>query len=230
MDHRYIEENQIADRYVMRQLDAGEQAGFEEHFLDCPECLDRIEVARAMRNAMRDMAAVPRRRSWLNLVAAAAALILLAPSALLLLHVSALRRDLDGARKEAAGWKNSLEEAKRRPAPDWLPVSRLELVRDPTAGTETPNRILASSAAEARILVFETEADPSVQACRVRLLVAGGETWQSPSFPRDSLGVVVPQGVIVHRREPYEAILEGLTSSGRWVTVGRFRFRTALRN
>jgi hypothetical protein len=45
MDHRYIEKNNIADGYVLGKLSAAERARFEEHYIDCQECLDRLEFA-----------------------------------------------------------------------------------------------------------------------------------------------------------------------------------------
>jgi anti-sigma factor RsiW len=57
MDHGYIEENNVADRYLMGKLSAEERARFEEHFVDCAQCLDRLETTEGIRAALRTVAA-----------------------------------------------------------------------------------------------------------------------------------------------------------------------------
>lgn len=56
MDHTYIEEHQIAERYVAGALTAEESERFEDHYLSCPECLDRLELAESLRRGFRRMA------------------------------------------------------------------------------------------------------------------------------------------------------------------------------
>jgi hypothetical protein len=57
MDHQYIEEQNIPDRYLLGKLRAEERARFEEHFIDCRECLDRLETTEDFRGALRSVAA-----------------------------------------------------------------------------------------------------------------------------------------------------------------------------
>ncbi len=57
MDHHYIEEKNIPDRYLLGKLPAEERARFEEHFIDCRECLDRMETTEDFRGALRTVAA-----------------------------------------------------------------------------------------------------------------------------------------------------------------------------
>jgi hypothetical protein len=57
MDHSYIEEHNLVERYVRGTLPATERTAFEEHFLDCPECLDKMEIARSLRKGIRIAAA-----------------------------------------------------------------------------------------------------------------------------------------------------------------------------
>lgn len=56
MDHTYVEENQIADRYVMGALPADEAERFENHYLSCPECLDRLELTESVQRGFKRMA------------------------------------------------------------------------------------------------------------------------------------------------------------------------------
>jgi hypothetical protein len=56
MDHTYIEKHQIADRYVQGTLPAAEMELFEDHYLSCPECLDRLELAESLQRGFKRMA------------------------------------------------------------------------------------------------------------------------------------------------------------------------------
>src|SRR5436305_10485944 len=52
MDHPFIEEHNIVSRHLMGKLSARERSEFEEHFLDCPQCLDQLETEEDFRNAL----------------------------------------------------------------------------------------------------------------------------------------------------------------------------------
>ena len=45
MDHRYIEEHSVAERYLDNQLGPRDRAAFEAHLVDCQECMDRPLLA-----------------------------------------------------------------------------------------------------------------------------------------------------------------------------------------
>ncbi len=45
MDHAYIDEHHIAERYLDHALPADELREFEEHIVDCQECADRLLLA-----------------------------------------------------------------------------------------------------------------------------------------------------------------------------------------
>jgi anti-sigma factor RsiW len=45
MDHRYIDEHSVAERYLGRELSAEEREAFEAHVVDCQECTDRLMLA-----------------------------------------------------------------------------------------------------------------------------------------------------------------------------------------
>lgn len=53
MDHRHIREDEVASLYVMGKLSAQERTAFEEHFVDCQECLDQIELMEGFSSALR---------------------------------------------------------------------------------------------------------------------------------------------------------------------------------
>jgi hypothetical protein len=57
MDHRYIDEHDIVSRHLMGKLSPRDRAEFEEHSLDCPQCLDLLETEEEFRRALKQAAA-----------------------------------------------------------------------------------------------------------------------------------------------------------------------------
>jgi hypothetical protein len=45
MDHRYIDQLSVAERYVDNALRPEERVAFEAHMVDCQECTDRVLLA-----------------------------------------------------------------------------------------------------------------------------------------------------------------------------------------
>lgn len=116
MDHSYIDEHEIAERYILGHLSAREAEAFEEHYLGCPECLDRLEAIEGLRQGLRQEAAhqvaaaavqlgllsrLARSRAG-ALIATGALLVALLPSGLLLRRVGELDRELGRSRSELA--------------------------------------------------------------------------------------------------------------------------------
>jgi hypothetical protein len=56
MDHSKIDVENVAERYVTGRLSPEEAVGFEEHYLDCPECCVRVEAAQRLDRGMRRLA------------------------------------------------------------------------------------------------------------------------------------------------------------------------------
>jgi hypothetical protein len=53
MDHADIDEQHVIDRYVRGTLPAEEAARFEEHYLHCQDCLDRLDLAESMKRGFQ---------------------------------------------------------------------------------------------------------------------------------------------------------------------------------
>ncbi len=45
MEHAYIEQHAVAERYICNTLPDKERADFEQHLVDCQECMDRLLLA-----------------------------------------------------------------------------------------------------------------------------------------------------------------------------------------
>lgn len=114
MDHKFHTEPRIAARYLMGQLSAAERSRFEEHYLDCKICLDRLEAAEAyqleLQNAAQSSDGQPPARltarlfnlRWPTIALAGAFAILLAlPLLFYFTQTRRLRHELEQARAVA---------------------------------------------------------------------------------------------------------------------------------
>lgn len=57
MDHDYIESHGLVELYHQGALPPDEEARFEEHFVDCRECTEQLELARGLQRGLRSVAA-----------------------------------------------------------------------------------------------------------------------------------------------------------------------------
>lgn len=129
MTHSQMEAQQIIELYLLNRLTAEAQAEFEEHFLSCPECLEKLEWEQESIDGIREAcAAVPfepgekrsrasgRWRLWLPLPAWGGALALGAA----VVYVAV------GGRPRPSVPQSQASHRAARPAPAALPVVALE--------------------------------------------------------------------------------------------------------
>ncbi|HEX3556446.1 MAG TPA: hypothetical protein VIA62_24765 [Thermoanaerobaculia bacterium] len=57
MDHAYIADHGLVERYHQGLLPPDEEALFEEHFVACPECTEQLELARGFQRGLKSMVA-----------------------------------------------------------------------------------------------------------------------------------------------------------------------------
>lgn len=53
MDHEYIREQQIIDKYLLHKLSDTEETGFQEHLFFCDECQKELEASKKVINIIR---------------------------------------------------------------------------------------------------------------------------------------------------------------------------------
>lgn len=143
MNHDHIEEHQIADRYVMGTLPPDEAERFEDHYLSCPQCLERLALAESMqrgfkRAASQDVAqhAVTRQLAlvaWLARLGRSRQIGVLT-MALLVVAVVALPGGLAWRRtatlnRELTETRRALEEEKQRAAAGSSTAAEIEKLR-----------------------------------------------------------------------------------------------------
>jgi hypothetical protein len=131
MEHSYIEDHHIADRYLAGKLSTEELMRFEEHFVDCAECIDRLRTVDEFRAGLRAVAAEDalRLRAYLQVERAGALalaarlirkrpalsvagviLLIALPIALLIAGWKGARRDLAQERQTSSEWRRKYEE------------------------------------------------------------------------------------------------------------------------
>jgi anti-sigma factor RsiW len=146
MDHAYIEEHQIADRYVSGTLPEEEAERFENHYLSCPECLDRLDLTESVQRGFRRMATQeaersstarppappsrlsrPGRRTQVGFLLAALLVLAILPTGLTL-------RGLAGRERELAQVRLTLEQERRHSATGSRSAAEVATLRAELAG------------------------------------------------------------------------------------------------
>jgi len=56
MDHDYINEHGVVSLYVTGKLPPEERMSFEEHFVDCQQCLEQIQLTDDLRSSLKQVA------------------------------------------------------------------------------------------------------------------------------------------------------------------------------
>lgn len=132
MDHKHIDELDIVDRYLTGRLPVDESVRFEEHFVDCLECTDRLETTKAFVEGLRLVARerelearthIPKGRFWylrdtvsrksFALAAGFLLLVVLASAVLVFNQIRRSRAEADQARSSSTQWERRYEEERQ---------------------------------------------------------------------------------------------------------------------
>ncbi len=168
MKHPEIDEESVVEHYVAGKLSPGQVAQFEEHYLDCAECIRAVEDAERLHRGLTRVAAedvAARQVAWVTAwhalrgrsgMALAAGLLTIAllPAGLLWQRAGRLGLDLDTARRALAD--------ERRPRVN-TPILALVPTR---AGAQPLQQISLRTEPEWIVLTVElgTEARPHYEA------------------------------------------------------------------
>lgn len=237
MDHPDIDEHNVAERYVAGRLSEEEAALFEEHYLDCQACIDRVEDAERLQRGLRRVAEqetvkavqlgiVARLAAWsrsrqAGLVLPLLLLIAVLPAGLQYRQLRQVRQDLDQAKSELA--------AAFRPQAN-TEIFLLSPFRGGGPLDPGPvNQISLSAEPEWIVLSLEpSDEHPAYRATLIR--DEQTEVWQASDLVLDPQGTVV---VSFHSTflspDEYQLRLEGLPADGEPVPAGRFPLRVIIR-
>jgi hypothetical protein len=190
MDHRTIDSENVAERYVTGRLTPAEAAGFEAHYLDCPACCDRVEAAERLQRGLRRLAEeaasespgtsrfarAGRSPAW-GLAAAAVLVLALLPAGFERRQVGLLERQVAAARGDLAR-----AQAARAAAPS---ADRLNALAGELARTRQD---LAAESARREGLAREVAAARRPQTAMPVLALAplrGGDPVRTLALPRE---------------------------------------------
>ncbi len=229
MDHSFIEETNQIDRYVRGTMLPTERAAFEEHFLDCSDCLSQLEIAKSLRESVRiaaseiaserpQVAPEPRRWGWKWMSAGALAGLAAASFTGVVLY-----RQLEHTRSELdrvqLAYSRQGEIQGAEPMVYTLSLSRGAVA--PPKTVEIPE--------SPRWLVFSIQIDASqFQKYRAILRNEAGQTvWQKDGLQASSPDTIaLPVLSTTLASGAHTLSLEGLDSSGRYVPMSTFPVET----
>lgn len=255
MDHEFVQGNQIPDRYRMGKLSAEERLEFEEHFIDCPICLDHLESLEGLRVGLIElsgdrMAAFDPGRSALArllrgrrtpaLLAAACLVLAVLPAAFFFGELrrtrgelESVRRSFDEAQRDKTLLTQVLEGERAAGASAAAPLAASVFTLNVTRGaaTEGPdNRIVLRDAGEWVILLLDRPDRSKVESYRARISTADrspiGDALTASAASGDMLAVGLPPGLL--SAGDYVLTLEGL-GAGPPQDLASYRFRAVLR-
>jgi len=189
MDHRRIDEQNVAELYVTGRLSPEDEETFESHLLECSECRESVGWADDLRTSIRAVAAEDAARASVQLgvlawisrrtqtaragLLMAALLAVAALPAWLQADRSRLARELTEARSTARS------EAIERPAPAPAPAAPATVPAAPDSAElerlAEENRLLAEQLRDSREQLAQV-AEPQINTPIVSLGVVRGES------------------------------------------------------
>jgi hypothetical protein len=226
MEHSFIEQTDVIDRYVRGTMPPAERFEFEEHFLDCQECLEQLEIARSLREGIKVCAAQPsgaaairpRASSWFSWrPAAVGAMAILLFSAI---PSVVLYRSLNGALERETSKANQLANA------SLLPPAVYTL--SPTRGAQAARVIGIPELPRWILLALEMDTSQYHDYRAVLQDGTGQAVWTSDALKADSpdaIGVALPSRIL-HPGD-FVLVVEGRRADGRYDSVTSFPLRAA---
>ena len=252
MDHAYIEEHGLIDLYHRGQLPPEEEAGFEEHFVGCPDCQERLQMARGFQRGLKTVVAedVAKagllawlvRRRWIALAALVVAAVLpvlgyLAGSrgAAPMNTEASWRQLFEKEKRNADDLRQRLEESERQrlaqaevtPAPPSPLVNTPVFLLTAVRGEEEATSVKVNSGFFS--LAVDAGDDPRFDSYRVTITDAQGkrvfrEAGLKPNA-LEALLLTFPVGFF--KPDDYRLALEGVRAEGGASELGGYSFRIA---
>lgn len=226
MDHATIEQQNLVELYVLGRLTTEEQIRFEEHFAECPQCLEQLELAQDLRSTLRAMAVEQARATLRGGLLAALARRLRGPGGWAMLGLMAALIVLPALWLAAENRRLEGDLERLRQPLAAIPTVVLTLSRDgePTAGPTVPG---AGDPAWLSLAIEVGDWDLE----RYRATLRGGDDqvlWRRDNLEPDAWGLLrftfarsfLPPG-------DYVLTLVGQDARGREDPVGGYRFRIA---
>lgn len=257
MDHANVEKNALVERYYRGLLPAEDEIAFEEHFMACPDCQQRLELHRGLERGLKAMVAedaarvvsagllawLARRKRWAQLGALGLALLiavgvptlwlgtanrrLRSEMAAVQISASGLATRAETAEKNAAALETKLTELTAAAAR--RSVGRLPVYLLRTLRGETGEAGTRVPAGEAFALAFDPGPDARFVSYRATVLDAAGQEV----FDQDTLRLNELEVVLLSfpgdffAPGEYRLEVEGALATGATTPLGGYPFRIA---
>ena len=239
MDHPRIDDDLVAERYVMDGLSATEKAAFEEHFFECAPCLETLEHVRRFREDLRSIAdevrpaprkAFSRWRTPSAALLAASWLAAVGAAAYFFLQEREIRRELAATRMDSAEALRREQSVRTPPVPAMapaLPLAASVFVLDRTRGGEAgapDNRLSLRASGPWIVLLADLPEGTTASECRVRVTTAGrpvAPPLTASATPEGMLAVSLPASLLAPG--DYTVTVEG--RDGATPPLATYRFR-----
>lgn len=252
MDDVYIQEHEIVSQYAVGKLDSADRVEFEDHLVDCPKCLDELELTDDFRYTLRSLESQRERpidtrpasagrpavfqRRVVAILAAASVIVIGVVSFAFICENRGIERQLDQARTEASTWErryyaehqartNAESQVRETPVVS-APLFTLNLTRSASLGTETPSTAVSiSRQVKFIILSLELPNDADFQSYRATLTdAAGTNVWSTDDVvPATSGGLALILPASVIRAGKYVLTIEG-RHGGQYSIAGSYSF------
>ncbi|HEX5715826.1 MAG TPA: zf-HC2 domain-containing protein [Thermoanaerobaculia bacterium] len=250
MDHAYIEEHGLIDLYHRGQLPPEEEAGFEEHFVGCPDCQERLQMARGFQRGLKTAVAEDvakagllawlLRRRWIALAALVVAAVLPvlgylagSRSAIPMNTEASWRQLFEKEKRSADGLRQRLEESERQrlaqaevtPAPPSPLVNTPVFLLTAVRGEEEATSVKVNSGYFS--LAVDAGDDPRFESYRVTITDAQSkrvfrEAGLKPNA-LEALLLTFPVGFF--KPGDYRLALEGVKPGGGAAELGGLPFQ-----
>jgi hypothetical protein len=237
MEHKQIDDDNLVDRYVRGTMPVDLRTEFEEHFLDCPDCLEQLKLASNLRDGLRlcgaDLAAAaepqreaPRRARerglfawrWWPIVAAACLVLGAAPSLIFFRELGSVKNDLSRDQAALSAAKKTIDSVER--------AGITAFILSPVRGGVEPTRIVVPAAPPWTVLTLESDFTRFGNYRAALRNDQGGIVWQRdqirPTSP-DAIGIALSPALAI-APGVYILTLEGEADPGRYVPAATFSF------
>jgi hypothetical protein len=237
MEHKQIDDDNLVDRYVRGTMPVDLRTEFEEHFLDCPDCLEQLKLANSLRDGLRlcgaDLAAAaePQRKAplrartrdlfawrWWPIVAAACLILGTAPSLVFFRELGSVKNELSKDQAALSSAKKMIDSVER--------AGIAAFVLTPVRGGAEPARIVLAANPSWTVLTLESDFTGFASYRATLRNDQGGTVWQrdqlQPSSP-DAIGIALSPALAI-APGPYTLTLEGIAGPARYVPAATFSF------
>jgi hypothetical protein len=227
MDHDYIEQHHITDRYVLGTLPPDESDRFEEHYLSCQECLDRLELAESMergfkRAAGQDAARVAATRqiailAWLSRLGRSRQMAFLAMAVLVVAVLPGLLglREVRERERELAATRSALEQERQQTTEEASEAEK-QLRRELEASRSDLERERQARASADEKLEDARRPQGNVPILFLNPERGGGEPTHRLRLPKTPGWIVLALEVDPPHRPSYRAVLRDAKGRELW--------------